>query len=198
MQQLYQKHNGLPAMGIQGAQGAAGKTGQSIYIGFINDFFDYTEFEINANVKYTKRKESQLMRSNTLWDNYKGVYPNADIETMYYTGEFIELDASPNGYNPRKAYIDVVRYNDKSPGESINPDLGEEPVASYEFNLVTDTTYLSPDGTILDYTEIYDFDKQTDTSTGVNTVNSVPVPSYNVKLDVEHITYDYTDLKRIA
>ena len=138
------------------------------------------------------------MKSATLWYNYKGIYPNADIETMYYTGEFVELDAAPNGYNPRKAKIDVVRYNDKMPGESLDPELHEQPVVSYEFNLVTDMTYLQPDGTILGYTDIYDFEEpEEDDNSGIKSA-VVPAPSYNVKLDVEHITYDYTDLKRIA
>jgi hypothetical protein len=40
-------------MGVQGNQGNAGKKGQSVYIGFINDFFDYTEFDMDTNIRYT-------------------------------------------------------------------------------------------------------------------------------------------------
>lgn len=194
MQTLYQKHHGLPAMGIQGKQGKTGKTGQSVYIGFINDFFDYTEFDINANVKYTKRKQSQLIKSNTLWKNYKEMYPNADLETMYYTGEFVTVNASPDreDYDPRLTKIDMVSYNDALPGTSLDPTLDEQPVESYEFNMVTDTVYIQPDGTILNYSEIYDFE-QPDEKDPIG----VPVPTYNVRLDLEHISYDYGDLKRI-
>jgi len=58
MDKLYQKHHGLPGIGVTGTQGDGGSNGKSIYIGFINDFFDYEKVEIDGCVKIARRNMS--------------------------------------------------------------------------------------------------------------------------------------------
>lgn len=52
---LYQKCHGLPGIGVKGITGMVGEKGNSIYIGFVNDFFDGIEIELDAFVKIAKR-----------------------------------------------------------------------------------------------------------------------------------------------
>lgn len=52
---LYQKCHGLPGVGVKGITGMTGEKGNSIYIGFVNDFFDGIEIELDAFVKVAKR-----------------------------------------------------------------------------------------------------------------------------------------------
>ena len=52
---LYQKCHGLPGIGVKGVTGMVGEKGNSIYIGFVNDFFDGIEIDLDAFVKVAKR-----------------------------------------------------------------------------------------------------------------------------------------------
>lgn len=52
---LYQKCHGLPGIGVKGITGMTGEKGNSIYIGFVNDFFDGIEIELDTFVKVAKR-----------------------------------------------------------------------------------------------------------------------------------------------
>jgi hypothetical protein len=52
---LYQKCHGLPGIGVKGITGMVGEKGNSIYIGFVNDFFDGIEIELDAFIKVAKR-----------------------------------------------------------------------------------------------------------------------------------------------
>ncbi len=52
---LYQKCHGLPGIGVKGVTGMTGEKGNSIYIGFVNDFFDGIEIELDAFIKIAKR-----------------------------------------------------------------------------------------------------------------------------------------------
>ena len=55
MKILKQKYHGLPGLGINGKTGDQGSKAQSIYMGFINDFFDGDKIEVGTFIYAAKR-----------------------------------------------------------------------------------------------------------------------------------------------
>lgn len=55
MKLLKQNHHGLPGIGVNGKKGNIGETGNSIYFGFINDFFDGEILNVDTYVYVAKR-----------------------------------------------------------------------------------------------------------------------------------------------
>ena len=197
---LEQKYHGVPARGIQGIDGAQGAKGVSIYIGFINDFFDYSEYDIDPAVRYTKRK-TDILNHTEAWVNYKNQYNNMNVNSMYYTGEFTNVKTAAkdeNGNNIDQP-MDVVNYNQNLPGQSITADqISVNQIDQYEFQFVQDITYTTATNKQLSYIDVYDFEDPKDNIDERLLATYDPVPAYTVHIDINHITYDYSDLKRIA
>lgn len=197
MKQLEQKYHGMPAAGTVGQTGEHGDKGRSIYIGFINDFFDCDEYEVAPEVRYTKRKVENLRNTNT-WSNYKNMYSKASLDQIYYTGEMVDVaDGFIVNNEQTTRHMDLVSYNDLMPGESLSRTfgMGSQPVESYESVLIKDVSYGIPNGAYYEYTEIYDFE---DTTEEDKLFGYSAAPSYIVRFDINHITYDYSDLRRLA
>lgn len=55
MKILNQNHHGLPGMGVNGKIGEMGEKGNSVYFGFINDFFDGETINVSTYVYIAKR-----------------------------------------------------------------------------------------------------------------------------------------------
>lgn len=187
----------MPAAGTQGKPGDTGDKGRSIYIGFVNDFFDCDEYDIAPEVRYTKRKVENLRNSHT-WTNYKNMYNMVGVDQVYYTGEFIDVpDGTATGGKPNHRKMDLVLYNEHLPGDSLSETYGQDsqPIETYEYIAIKDVSYGLPTGTTMSYTDIYDFD---DTTEEDKIFGYSAAPSYVVRFDINHITYDYSDLRRLA
>lgn len=55
MKILNQNHHGLPGIGVNGKIGEMGEKGNSVYFGFINDFFDGETINVSTYVYVAKR-----------------------------------------------------------------------------------------------------------------------------------------------
>ena len=86
MQHLYQKKHGLPGIPLSsGINGVDGTSGNNVYFGYVYDFFDYTEIEIDNILRIAQRSYSS--------GYYTGVYDKVS-DNAYVVRE--ELDYSPN------------------------------------------------------------------------------------------------------
>ena len=63
MKILKQKNHGLPGLGINGKTGEMGQKAQSIYMGFINDFFDGEDISIGTFIYAAKRRQENISQS---------------------------------------------------------------------------------------------------------------------------------------
>ena len=50
MKILKQKYHGLPGLGINGKTGKKGQNAQSIFFGYINDFFDGQKIDVKTYI----------------------------------------------------------------------------------------------------------------------------------------------------
>ena len=55
MKILKQKYHGLPGLGINGKTGKKGQNAQSIFFGYINDFFDGQKIDVKTYIYVAKR-----------------------------------------------------------------------------------------------------------------------------------------------
>lgn len=78
MQKLYQKNHGLPAVGGLGVNGSEGQKGNSVYFGFVNDFFDGVNINASTWVLYGARKNSSTIKKD----------PSTFNSSIYYTAYF--------------------------------------------------------------------------------------------------------------
>ena len=140
MQKITQKFHGLPSMGIKGRPGEKGKIGQNLYIGFINDFFDYIPYEIDSLVYYTYRKENDNSDKAVKDSSYKkwmdSVPRVANTETVtptgiYYSGEY--LSDNKNFYDAANGINSLTNDRVFKPGEAINDELTGDLADSYDY-----------------------------------------------------------------
>ena len=66
MKILKQKNHGLPGLGINGKTGKIGQKAQSIYMGYINDFFDGEDISIGTFIYAAKRRQENVRQNNTI------------------------------------------------------------------------------------------------------------------------------------
>lgn len=79
MIKLYQKNHGLPGIGIKANNGKTGVSGNSIYFGFINEFFDNDYISIDTSVRDAVRRKKY--NNSTLY--YSGVFNNENIDVDF-------------------------------------------------------------------------------------------------------------------
>lgn len=129
MKILKQKYHGLPGLGINGKTGKKGQNAQSIFFGYINDFFDGQKINIKTYIYVAKRTFSHpnssdpKLDSSTLAAAWKvtqqelGVFKNNTLQTavnnsslennnsyidykiFYYTGTRLTDSSIANGAN---------------------------------------------------------------------------------------------------
>lgn len=209
MQKQTQKFHGIPAMGIKGRAGNKGKKGQSIYIGFINDFFDYITTKVDLLIYYTQRKESGTKLTDRdqkylKWLNdmprtrHNGIGQPTGV---YYTGEFMtdgknyydninNLDSLPTDK--------ILEYKDKIklPGQAINdPETGDL-IDQYDYIPLNDISYTDENNITYQYNSLYEMKEIRDQENP--DLISGYMPKYKIKIDATHVTYDYADLKWAA
>lgn len=127
MKILKQKYHGLPGLGINGKTGKKGQNAQSIFFGYINDFFDGQKINIKTYIYVAKRtfshpnssdpkldsstlaaawkvtqQELGLFKNNTLQDavNNSSLENNnsyIDHKIFYYTGTRLTDSSIANG-----------------------------------------------------------------------------------------------------
>jgi hypothetical protein len=132
-----------------------------------------------------------MQKSTTLWDAYTDKYPivTDNDEPIYYSGKFIEMNASPEGKDPRITKVDVIDSMIEpiaDADKNINQDEAFANIQSeqYEFGFISDIAYTTPDNQTLSYTQIYDYTDEdvdsTDTVSNTSYVSAVPAPTYKV------------------
>lgn len=113
MQKLYQKNHGLPSIGKLGENGSKGQNGNSVYFGFVNDFFDGINFNASSWVLYGARKNCSTNVENPNASIYYTAYFNRDVNDAYIdssyvyqsgTGVFGFLYSYPNWNDSSKGY----------------------------------------------------------------------------------------------
>jgi hypothetical protein len=100
-----------------------------------------------------------MQKSTTLWNAYTDTYPivTDNNEPIYYSGRFIEMNASPEGKDPRLTKVDVVDsmvepIADNNTKIDQDKTFADIPTESYEFNFITDVAYTTVDNESLPYT----------------------------------------------
>ena len=112
MQKLYQKKHGLPGLPLSsGINGTDGNSGNNVYFGYVYDFFDYTEIEIDNILRIAQRSYSS--------GYYTGVYDSVpEIEDVYILRE--ELDSSLNPSSETNIFKKIVDANILDDTEILN------------------------------------------------------------------------------
>ena len=112
MQRLYQKKHGLPGLPLSsGADGSDGNSGNNVYFGYVYDFFDYTEIEIDNILRIAQRSYSS--------GYYTGVYDKVSEDEDVYTVRE-ELDYSPNPASLTNIFKKIGDANILEDGQMLN------------------------------------------------------------------------------
>lgn len=129
MKILKQKNHGLPGLGINGQPGQTGQKAQSVYMGFINDFFYTDDISIGTFI-YTAKRTNNSYINEILYrvavDEVKSVDPsnvfskvieNASIDsssyvnchTLYFTGNrLLNADINNGIVNSNNIYNEEI------------------------------------------------------------------------------------------
>ena len=204
---LYQKHHGMPGIGVKGHKGETGEKGNGIYIGFINDFFETNDISVNAFVKIAQRKVSSYEKE-TFYNDYaasryqkfqeavnenpsqysyisqhESVFEN-EAESLYYTGRLSDDKIADRGselkYDVMDNKIESERYfaTDGLISETQMPERWE---FHQIYNIIKDDK---------SYVQLYEYNKD---EQGFYTTE----PKYDVRISVDTMTYEPQDIVRL-
>ena len=204
---LYQKHHGMPGIGVQGKHGNIGEKGQGIYIGFINTFFETNDIPVNTIVKIAQRKISNYERE-TEYDAYaesrhakynQAVEDSSDLfsyirndasffkdeaDSLYYSGRLSDNTLADDGYNAKYDIMDN-KINSENYFKSDGLTSRQEPVERWVFNQIYNIIKGDKN-----YIQLYEYAKDED---GQYTTE----PKYDVQISVDTMTYEPQDIVKI-
>ena len=125
-QRLYQKKHGLPGLPVTaGVDGADGTVGNNVYFGYVYDFFDYTEIEI---------------------DNLARVAQSSLYGSHYYTGLYDYVENRPDG---------VYAVRDELDPAANPATAGISAPTTNVFSRIGDANILAPDGSIYGFHDYF-------------------------------------------
>lgn len=128
---LYQKHHGLPGVGIFGQTGFAGENGASIYFGFVKDFFDGLQIQHDARIKLAKRKPS----ADTKNDEYIEMTDRLLSGIEVSTAQTIRSGIFQNLYKANGLYYSGSVYDEKTANLFLNDtDLSKYLIKKYDID----------------------------------------------------------------
>ena len=125
-QRLYQKKHGLPGLPVTaGADGADGTVGNNVYFGYVYDFFDYTEIEI---------------------DNLARVAQSSLYGSHYYTGLYDYVENQPDGVYAVRDELDPA-------ANPATADVSAP--KTNVFSRIGDANIITPDGSIYGFHDYF-------------------------------------------
>ena len=112
MKILKQKYHGLPGLGINGKTGEQGDKAKSIYMGYINDFFDGENINVGTLIYAAKRTFNHPDASTLDASTLEAAWAVTQQELNVFPNTILQSAVKNSSINSSTSYINYKTFKD--------------------------------------------------------------------------------------